>query len=454
MMNERATENDRDYLQTIVDLSNDWVFIFEKNLTIKLVYLHNNEIQQALETNFFNCLLKKDHGRFTRFFIDIVKGSSPIEETFSFFVNNQHYDLRIRGTWDGINVIMRGVIMESTNTSYEIINKLPVGAIAFHSNGCVAAWNSQVEGLIKHLGLAPLSKEEKLPKVELGNLYEKIQNIFFFMENAGEVKKETYKGKDVRLELQGLICNERTYLIFIKDESFQERYEQLLTYQQQMEAVSQIAAGVAHELRNPLSVIKGFLQLSRLSNDLNRYYETIFSEIDRMNKIIEDFLSVSKKKVEKQYIKPDQLLDSILMIFHSECMLQDIELSYNVMETNHYLFVNEQMIKQVLLNVLRNSIEAYEGQRTNRIFIINTDVRDGQYCIDLVDKGPGIPENVMAKIDQPFYTTKEKGTGIGIPLCKQLIEEHQGEFMIKSHEGKGTIVKLQLPLYNKGDEDS
>lgn len=407
-----------------------------------------------MEDGFFECLINRDHSRFNRFFYNIQKGDSQKAEMFSFEINKQRYDLCLKGILQGNNVIFRGTIQEQSSDScaLEIVERLPIAALAILSNGRIAGWNSQMERLMNQLGFT-FSYGEPLPQNGSTPFYEKLQTIFFFMDTAGEMKKEQYRGENLRLEIQGVIYDKNIYLILINDESFQERYEKLLTYQQQMEAVSQIAAGVAHELRNPLSVIRGFLQLSRLSNDLNKYYETILSEIDRMNKIIEDFLSVSRKKVEKQYVKPEQLLDSILMIFHSECMLQDVELSYTVLDSQHYLYVNEQMIKQVLLNILRNSIEAYEGQRHNRIFMLNTDVKDGQYCIDLIDKGPGIPEKIMDKIDQPFYTTKEKGTGIGVPLCKQIIEEHQGDFLIESSEGLGTKVSLQLPLYNKGDKD-
>ncbi|MFK3937656.1 nitrogen regulation protein NR(II) [Alkalihalobacillus sp. NPDC078783] len=237
------------------------------------------------------------------------------------------------------------------------------------------------------------------------------------------------------------------YIVF-EDLSYQKKFEHLLTFHHQMEAVSHIAAGVAHELRNPLSVIKGFLQLAKLTDDFHKYYDTILSELNRMNLIIEDFLSVSRKKMTRSWQSPNQIIESLVQILKSECLLHDVNLDLQLTATkyNVTVHVNESMIKQVILNLLRNSVEAYGSSNVDRRFIVKTEIEDDRFLLTLKDNGKGMPDEVLNQLGKPFFTTKEKGNGIGIPLCKKIIEDHGGIFTITSEYNVGTEVNISLPL--------
>ncbi|KHF41861.1 two-component system sensor histidine kinase NtrB [Halalkalibacter okhensis] len=235
------------------------------------------------------------------------------------------------------------------------------------------------------------------------------------------------------------------YLVY-EDRSLQRQFENLLTFHHQMEAVSHIAAGVAHELRNPLSVIKGFLQLAQLTNDHQKYYDTIMSEMNRMNSILEDFLSVSRKKMERRWQSPVQIMNSLTEIMKAECLLHDVEFKLELAETEKQIYVNESMVKQVMLNLLRNSVEAFGESNSNRVLSIETRVQEENYIIQVMDNGKGMPESVLNQLGKPFFTTKERGTGIGIPLCKKIIEDHGGSFRVDSTYSIGTNVIVSLPL--------
>ncbi|WP_169837545.1 ATP-binding protein [Salipaludibacillus agaradhaerens] len=344
--------------------------------------------------------------------------------------------------------ILGNRVKESDTLRFFDLNKFPIPAMMVNKQGRILKSNTHLKKLHKQMVI----KENNAAHISVGKnahpIYEKYCLVFSQLSLTNRDAYAEYRTNDVRLVIKGLTDGDHI-LIMVKDESFQERYEELLSYQQQMQAVSQIAAGVAHELRNPLSVIKGFIQLSKLSNNLDKYYDTIYSEMDRMNKIIEDFLSISRKKMDKRYLQPEELVESMLMIFHSECTLHDVEFVYDIQETEAYLYVNEQMIKQVLINIMRNAIEAYEGQEANRILHVSAAIKHDYYVISLKDYGPGIPPHLLEKINEPFFTTKNSGTGIGIPLGRQIIEEHNGLFEIESICDKGTTVTLKLPLYNE-----
>lgn len=254
--------------------------------------------------------------------------------------------------------------------------------------------------------------------------------------------------------VQGVFCKEDGCIcLFIHDRSYQHRFEKMMLYKQQMESVSQLAAGVAHELRNPLSVIRGFLQLSSLTNDWKKYYDTIISEITRMNEIIEDFLSVSRKKISKKIQKPDRIFQSLIYIIRSECLLHNIIFEYDIQESTKESEVNEAMVKQIMLNLLRNSVEAFDDQKEIRRFVLHAEEQGDMYVVKVSDNGPGMTEQVLKQLGKPFFTTKESGNGIGIPLCKNIIENHGGTFDISSQLGVGTVITFTLPLISK-DENS
>ncbi|MCK0471542.1 nitrogen regulation protein NR(II) [Halalkalibacter sp. APA_J-10(15)] len=278
--------------------------------------------------------------------------------------------------------------------------------------------------------------------------------IFSAMKTA--TKKVLMSGERVTVEceleenlysVKALPYSMDRVIICIEDKSLQKQFQNLLTFHHQMEAVSHIAAGVAHELRNPLSVIKGFMQLSNLTNDYEKYYSTILSELDRMNAIIEDFLSVSKKKSGRNIHSPLDIMQSLVEIMKSECLLHNVHLSYQFIESEVKVLVNESMIKQVMLNLLRNAIEAFEQEHVERRLHIQTTLNNEYYTISVEDNGKGIPEDVLAQIGRPFFTTKKSGTGIGVALCKKIVEDHGGSFQIKSTYNVGTTVTITIPTH-------
>lgn len=236
------------------------------------------------------------------------------------------------------------------------------------------------------------------------------------------------------------------YYVLLEDLSLQLKYEELLTFQHQMQAVSHIAAGVAHELRNPLSVIKGFLQLSHLTCDFQKYYNTIISELNRMNIIIEDFLSVSRKKNTRKWQSPANLIKSLAELMKAECLLHSVELQVHFDVTPSICYLNESMFKQVMLNLLRNAIEAFDEGTSYRYLKVQSKEVGEFVHIELIDNGKGMPQEVLNQLGRPFFTTKEKGTGVGIPLCKKIVEDHGGKFEVSSEANVGTTVKMIFPL--------
>ncbi|WP_158282138.1 two-component system sensor histidine kinase NtrB [Salipaludibacillus keqinensis] len=431
------------YLEMIY-LSSDFCMVLNEDLEIEEVITEDQQLRMALEHPFQSFA---PNPAFENFIYSIVKNS--ISTTKQIFTIEKHNSYQCKGKKVEDKIVILGKKCASVIQKRDgILDNLPIPAMLIDIDGKIVKFNSHLQNLHSRLDIPENLLDPLVTSQWSHPVFKEYFHVFQQLLESKQTVTREYRTEEVRLKLQGVVDGNH-YVIMMKDESFQRRFEQLLSYQQQMQAVSQIAAGVAHELRNPLSVIKGFVQLSKYSNNLDKYYDTIYSEIDRMNKIIEDFLSISRKKIDKRYIHPAELVESMLVIFRSECILHDVEFIYKLGNCEGYLYVNEQMLKQVLINIMRNSIEAYEGQKRNRTFNLQTFIEDGFYVIQLKDNGPGIAPELFEKINEPFFTTKEKGTGIGIPLARQIIEEHKGKFIIDSTYGKGTLISIQLPLENK-----
>ncbi|MBM7657319.1 ATP-binding protein [Sporolactobacillus spathodeae] len=214
--------------------------------------------------------------------------------------------------------------------------------------------------------------------------------------------------------------------------------------------LSRITAEVVHELRNPLTVIKGFVQLSTLTQEFDKYHTAIVSEIDRMYAILENFLSYANEKAQMKSLLPDRLAHELIAYLSSECALNAIDFDYDIAYSAHTCRVDIDKMKQVIINLLRNALEALENQNGNKkkIFLRGT-VEDGSYRFSLTDSGCGIDTEVLKHLGDLFYTTKAKGTGIGLSVCKKIISDHNGSFCLSSIPGQGTTVSFTLPFETK-----
>ncbi len=277
---------------------------------------------------------------------------------------------------------------------------------------------------------------------------EKICNLVYQARQENRSLENIFENEHFLLKCKVVHMNRNDVVfVFLYDYSLQKQYEQLQAFHEQMKAVSHVSASVAHELRNPLSVIIGFLQLAKLTDKFSLYYDTILSELNRMNSIIENFLSVSRKKTERETQSPEEIMKSLVEIINPECLLHNVTFTYQFSKTEKKVNVNVANIKQVMLNLLRNSIEAYSDSVEKR-FHIESWSTSNEYVIQVEDNGVGIPSDVIEQLGEPFFTTKKQGTGVGIPLCKKIIEEHDGTFFIESKVNKGTKITITLPFHS------
>jgi PAS domain S-box-containing protein len=233
-------------------------------------------------------------------------------------------------------------------------------------------------------------------------------------------------------------------LVFLmKDITDKKRTEEALMQSEKLSVIGELAAGVAHEIRNPVTVLKGFVQLFSQENSNQEFYKIMDKELERINQITNEFMALAKPQAIK--IKKQNLIDLIQEVYiflESEAFIHQVEMETVNNEKYIWLDCEPNQIKQVLINTIKNGIEAMPngGKIT-----IQTQSVDGFAHLSIKDEGVGIPPEMIDKIGQPFFTTKEQGTGLGLMVSMKIIENHDGLFTIQSEEYLGTTVKILLP---------
>ncbi|WP_052738021.1 ATP-binding protein [Bacillus sp. SA1-12] len=223
--------------------------------------------------------------------------------------------------------------------------------------------------------------------------------------------------------------------------------EKKLQHSEQLSVIGELAAGIAHEIRNPLTSLKGFLQLSSNSEKNREVYNSIMlSEINRINLIVGELLLLSKPK--EMVFRPIHLLSlikTVVTILGTQAILFNIEIMIEADNEVNELNINceENKLKQVFINLLKNGIEAMEKEGK---MVIKIKKVKGYVQLTFIDEGKGISKEELEQLGKRFYSTKENGTGLGLMISYNIIENHKGKMKITSEKGKGTEIEIILPI--------
>ncbi|MFJ8527278.1 DUF3149 domain-containing protein [Bacillus sp. NPDC094106] len=236
----------------------------------------------------------------------------------------------------------------------------------------------------------------------------------------------------------------RVQYILLKRQTKLERQQNEL---QKIELVGTFAASTAHEIRNPLTGIKGLVALlkEKYTHEQDQFYFSIIEqEIERINEIVSEFLILGKPTAitEKTYDIRD-ILKEVAVIIQSEANLYNITFTLNLPDYPVHIRCSKDHMKQVILNITKNAIEAMSSGDTLAI-IVTSNKEHAQ--LQIIDTGKGIPKHIQKHLFHPFFTSKDTGTGLGLVICKRIIEMYGGHILIDSKENKGTTVQIELPL--------
>lgn len=305
---------------------------------------------------------------------------------------------------------------------------------------------------VKLITFAPLRTEEPLP-----TLTRQIFGVFEIVQDISEDFKTIFRFQILAIITITLIMGALFLALFFvvkRGEAIIEnrarerlRLKEQLTKAQHLSSLGEMVAGVSHEIRNPLGIIRSSAAL--LKKKMNHFDpsstipDIILEESDRLNNIITDFLNFAKPKMPNLTLcRVEEVLDRNITFLASQIEKQGYIIK------KHYdnppkIMADSAMLYQAFLNILINSMQAMPGGGKIDIQLTS---KDNSVTITFEDEGEGMPEDVMEKIWEPFFTTKEKGTGLGLGIVKNIIEMHNGIIHIDNRSTRGAQVLVKLPV--------
>ncbi|MDR0140178.1 ATP-binding protein [Metabacillus idriensis] len=338
-------------------------------------------------------------------------------------------------------------------TSYKhMIDSLPE-SIFIHRANKIVYLNKAAVNL-----LGATSKDEIIGRDMFDFIVLEYKNVL--VERIDQVKKEKQPLHNIEhkirrsdgstfffeISLLNIIFGEKEALLSIGKDITErkEKTELMLQKSEKLALLGQMAAGIAHEIRNPLTAIKGFIQLKKADHPEDEYYTIMLNELDRINAIVSEFLVLAKPNAvvfREQDVK--DLLKDVVTLINTQSILNNVQIFLEFERELPKVLCAEGQLKQVFLNVFKNAIEAMPmgGNIDVKVQLKGED----EISIQIIDQGIGISRDRISTLGEPFYTTKEKGTGLGLMTCFRIIESHSGILSFHSKEKEGTTVEIILP---------
>lgn len=327
-----------------------------------------------------------------------------------------------------------------------IIEAMPTGFISTNFDGEVLYFNKAAESIFEnHENTTTLPGEIKkiITKIDRSKLSKKSLNKEITINTDS-----TPKNLDLNISYTTSGGDEKPgLLILIKDETEKNALKNEIALNERLATVGRLAAGVAHEIRNPLSSIKGFSTcITENPKDFNQSVNIsrlIINEVDRLDKVVGQLLDFSKPLILiKEQIDLRDLIEETLNLLKHKAESEKIE-TKNLINKNIIIDIDKDKIKQVFLNILSNSLEAV-GE--SGLIEVGCKKQNNKIVLKFIDSGPGIPGEIMKNIFEPYYTTKSTGTGLGLAISRNIIQAHKGRIFAKNNHENKTIFYIELPL--------
>ncbi|MGD6834534.1 ATP-binding protein [Sutcliffiella halmapala] len=278
------------------------------------------------------------------------------------------------------------------------------------------------------------------------------------MEQLGEVHERYEKNgeeiQDYKIILQNETENrtclvnffpfQEGTLIQLHDITEYKKTESYIQNAEKLSIIGHLAAGVAHEIKNPLTTLKGFIQLVQENRYSDTYPAIMLKEIERIDQITNEFLVLSRPTVQaKDWYDVRELVKEIGVLLSSFAISKNIEITHKFKEIKP-IYCDGNQLKQVFINLVKNSVEAV--RHNGKLDISVESLNPESVLIRFMDDGDGFPEHILQRVGQPFLTTKEDGNGLGIMVCKRIVETiHNGKMSIRNNESGGAVVDIILP---------
>ncbi len=270
-------------------------------------------------------------------------------------------------------------------------------------------------------------------------------------EKPQEIEYEMTRGdQDYHFEARVVPTSENEVLIVIRDVSDTVKLKHELARLAQLNLVGELAASIGHEVRNPMTTVRGFLQLLSGKDECQPYrdyFDLMVDELDRANTIISEFLSLARGKtapLEEQNL--NEIVTVLTPLIQSDAIMQNKFLHLDLDPALPDMSMHSQEIRQLILNLARNGLEAMTPQGT---LTLGTKLEGEEIVLSIRDQGCGIPSSMIEKLGTPFFTTKDKGTGLGLAVCYNIAAKHKARLKVDTSP-KGTTFYIRFNLAAAG----
>lgn len=256
-------------------------------------------------------------------------------------------------------------------------------------------------------------------------------------------------------------------VILVRDITEKRNQDVLLHRMENLANLTNLAAGMAHEIKNPLGAISIHIQLIQKALEKARenedklpakkfvedHIDVVNEEIEHLNKLVMDFLlAVRPIKAQLELKDPDKLINGLIDFIKPEFNKAAIKVEFRQSESNKKIMLDEKLFRDVIMNISQNALAAlktkFQGEEGGQ-FTISDKVEGNKYILTIADNGCGMSEETLAKIFEPYYTTKANGTGLGMTMVYKIIKEFSGEIFVNSKEGEGTAFVISFPIPQK-----
>jgi two-component system sensor histidine kinase HydH len=335
-----------------------------------------------------------------------------------------------------------------------VVENMPIGLLAIDANRKIVSFNQTAEAVLQLSSSKVLGKDagEILPR-QLLVLIDELESQRDIIEK--EIDCALKDGKLIPLEVSGssLEGDNDTFLgdvILFRDLSEVQDLKREIERNRRLASLGRLAAGIAHEIRNPLSSIKGFATYFRerykeMPED-RKTAEIMVQEVDRLNRVIGQLLEFARPMIiQKKPTSIHTVIQHSLKMIEREAQAKAIRITTHLSPEIKDVSIDPDRINQVLLNLYINSIEAMEHGGSLSVGLSRDDNSQG-IKIAVSDTGVGIKKEDMVHVFDPYFTTKQSGTGLGLAIVHKIIESHKGEVKVESELNKGTTVKILLPV--------
>lgn len=320
---------------------------------------------------------------------------------------------------------MNGVICDMNELSQEFINIPREDLIGKKGEDLIALFISSEKGVSNYI-----NRVVKEGRAEMTRRFERTPGDIRYYHITSFFDEET-----------------QMYLTRMTDRTAKAVLEERLAHADSLSSVGQLAASIAHEIRNPMTTLKGFIQLLKVTSpeDSQEYLTVIDEEIIRMESILSEMLILSKPSTsEKEILSLQDVVSDISQVIYPKARLENIIIVHrNLTISDEFIYGDAGKLKQVLLNIFKNSLEAMTDGGTLTIEIENEG--DSSIKLSITDTGEGMHTSQINNIFTPFFTMKETGTGLGLPFVMKTIKDHDGTIKVESEVGVGTKFTLTFP---------